>query len=152
MEELTAGRNFKYELRHSQRGSWQKYCNDLNTVLESTELMRILSCQIRQIIGSLHRPDGSWTVIGDESLYHLLKVDFPGLQQVSSMADWQFAKIVVTNDVTEYFQGCFRRVLIPSSPRCKKCEYIRPTWLWQSNFHSYSKKEKLHGNEVLQAY
>nr|CAH7756691.1 unnamed protein product [Callosobruchus chinensis] len=103
-----ARRDFKKELRQRKRTSWQEFCGEINSLPESARLMKVLSGEGREKIGSLKKEDGNWTTSSEESLELLLETHFPGegagniatgpyADQAVQEMDYQVAEEVVTD-------------------------------------------------------
>ncbi|VEN59224.1 unnamed protein product [Callosobruchus maculatus] len=73
-----ARKGFKKEWRQRKRTSWREFCGKIDPLPESAKLMKVLSREGREKIGSLKEEDGNWTTSSDESLELLLETHFPG--------------------------------------------------------------------------
>lgn len=104
--------------------SMQRYCNDLSTVSESVRLMKILSCESRQTVGSLRKRRSAepWTVTREESLNLLVSVHFleDGLDHEPPSTE-TFQTPVIGSRQAQLFHGdwarwylriCFRKALV----------------------------------------
>ncbi|KAJ8918862.1 hypothetical protein NQ315_011152, partial [Exocentrus adspersus] len=60
-------------LRRSKRSGWRAYCSELESLPETARLMKILSCEKRENIGSLKKADGTWTTSSEECLELLVE-------------------------------------------------------------------------------
>lgn len=70
--------SYNKELRKSKRASWRKHCEEINSLPEAVRLQKALRRDYRNPIGTLKRPDGSYTQHPGETSRLLLDTHFPG--------------------------------------------------------------------------
>lgn len=68
---------YKSKIKAAKRDSWEQFCGTLENVNEASRLRKILS-GTPTVLGSIEKPDDSWTNSSQESLEVLMKTHFPG--------------------------------------------------------------------------
>lgn len=69
---------YKREIRHSKTAAWKNFTETVETVPEMSRVKKILTREGVETLGSLQKPDGSYTGGLEESLRFLLATHFPG--------------------------------------------------------------------------
>lgn len=69
--------SYNREIKESKKNSWHQFCESINDTNEAARLRKVLS-KDKTTIGSLQKPDNSWTETGAESLQILMSTHFPG--------------------------------------------------------------------------
>lgn len=109
-----ARREFKKEVRRSKRASWREYCGEISSLPEAARLAKVLSATKSTEIGSIRKEDGTWTETEEETIKHLLKIHFPGTDQVGSgrraesVTNWQLAENLVNDEIIRRVSKEFR--------------------------------------------
>lgn len=73
--------SYTKEVRQRKLDSWSQFCESITDTSESARLRKVMS-KDKTVIGSLQKPDGSWTETGLESLQNLMETHFPGCEDV----------------------------------------------------------------------
>lgn len=72
--------NYNKQIRRAKRESWERFCEGIEDVPGSARIHKILSREPAKELGSLKRPNGSFTESRKETLELLAKTHFPGCQ------------------------------------------------------------------------
>ncbi|KAI5643674.1 hypothetical protein NE865_04265 [Phthorimaea operculella] len=95
---------YKKRLRYRSTASWRKFCSSITTFEQANRVRKVLSQQPQNDVGSLRKPDGSYTSSPDEANRLLLETHFPGCEIVQEV-NWQETNTnIVTTQDWEYAQ------------------------------------------------
>ena len=83
----TALTNYNKEIRKAKQHSWQNFCSEMTEVSSTSRLVKVLSKDKTNEIGSIRLSDGTFTTTGADTLVEMLRVHFPGCTAVDSDAD-----------------------------------------------------------------
>lgn len=109
-------------IRKAKTESWRRFCEGLNDTPSSARNHKILSKEREQELGSIKRPDGTFTQTRRETLEILAQAHFPGSAIIQGQFDsnpgneikrphkenWQFAKSIITPDAIRGAIGSFK--------------------------------------------
>ncbi|XP_017479146.1 PREDICTED: uncharacterized protein LOC108368745 [Rhagoletis zephyria] len=70
--------SYNKELRKSKRASWRNHCEEIKSLPEAVRLQKALNREHKNTIGTLKKPDGSYTQHPGETCRLLLDTHFPG--------------------------------------------------------------------------
>ena len=107
-------RLFKYLVRKSKRLSWRSFCSNVEGVSETNRIRKIVS-HAPSNLGSVMRPDGTWTQTHDDTLEALIEVHFPGstrddnqpLRHDNSTSRLQTPPPIITEEQIKYAISSF---------------------------------------------
>jgi Endonuclease-reverse transcriptase len=97
-------------LRAAKRASWKTFCGEVDGIIPSARLHRVLSKDVSYQVGALRLPSGEFTSSDREAAEHLLVTHFPGCQPVDgghssgwvghepTQEDWDLTSEVISED------------------------------------------------------
>lgn len=102
--------NYNKAIRKAKTDSWKRFCEGVSDAPSSARIHKILSREPVQELGSIKRPDGTFTASRKETLMVLAETHFPGNQIIDSSLtsppagrvkrprrdDWRAANEIVT--------------------------------------------------------
>ena len=86
-EHKTALTEYNKQIRRAKRKSWRSFCEEINDLPTASRVRKILSKDHTNGIGSLKRPDGTFTADGRETVDFLLNTHFPGCRVAENDAE-----------------------------------------------------------------
>ncbi|CAH2093901.1 unnamed protein product [Euphydryas editha] len=109
---------YKKRIRYRSSGSWRKYTTGIECQHQANRVRKVLSNQPKQILGTLRRPDDTFTGSPEEAERLLLETHFPDCKFVQNMEwteestnaneeNWAIAYRVVTTDKTRWAINTF---------------------------------------------
>jgi hypothetical protein len=78
---------YNKEIRKSKLSSWKRYCHEINEVLGSARLMKIMAKQATSKVGTIKLPDGQYTKTGKGTLKELFGVHLPDSKLIDDLGD-----------------------------------------------------------------
>lgn len=98
---------YKKRIRLRKTECWRRFCSNIDSNNQAAKVKSILSSEPERSVGSLRKPDGSFTKTDDETCQLLLETHFPGcliseertwneLADEPSAEDWTTAHKVVS--------------------------------------------------------
>ena len=69
--------NYSYQVKKAKTIGWQKLCSDMTKLDTAAKIQKVMKSGSKQELGSLKKPDGSYTTSTQESLQVLLDTHFP---------------------------------------------------------------------------
>ena len=82
--------NLSYQVKKAKNVGWQRLCNDMTKLDTAAKIQKVMKTGSKQELGSLLKPDGSYTTSTQESLQVLLDTHFPGETNPENEASLNF--------------------------------------------------------------
>jgi hypothetical protein len=105
-----AVKTYDKALRAAKRKSWRTFCGEVDGIIPSASLHRVLSKDVSYQVGALRLRSGDFTISDGEAAQHLLMTHFLGCQpivqpnssvrvlQAPAQEEWDFASEVANED------------------------------------------------------
>lgn len=96
----SAKAKYKKQLRFKSSASWRKFCSSIETADQANRVRQILAKQGTTVLGSLKRPDGTYTSSATEAQSLLLETHFPGSRIVQNI-NWPVEEYMEGEDIRD---------------------------------------------------
>lgn len=111
-------RKYKKRIRFRSSGGWRKFSTGIKSQHQANRVRKVLSNQPRQLLGTLRKPDGTFTGSPEEAERLLLETHFPDCEisqltvwpegsKSAEEEDWLIAHEVVTENKTRWAINSF---------------------------------------------